>query len=1008
MDLGERLNFLNSIQNRPLRHLDRFLVLDHALFMVSFTPDQDLAIQIDRHLAVEAGAGAGKTTVLVHRYLAILSSDPILTPAKILTITFTRKAAGELMERIHRAIHDTPTSTLEDRIRVQAWKLRLGGAQIGTIHSFCTQILHRWGHLVGVDPQFRLIEDWEVRTLWSTHMADWIHRAIRAHHPELTALLSSRSYFVVSEILTTLFYKWDQLGPDGVAQTGPSDIDDPGANVRTCLWEILSTYRSTLYSQGLMDFAHLQSLAVQVVREFPEVADQLALDYPFIMIDEFQDTDATQWELIDRISLFSSHPRCNVFVVGDIKQAIYGFRGSNTTLFQSVLDQFEARSDAAVIRLTDNFRSTDSLIQFYNGLFAQLFHADAKIPVHYTPLIANRSSRTHGVEIAFVDSKSEEFERVAQWLLAHHHDDGMEWNQLAVLCRKNAPLVGLASFLSQQNIPVVVMSNQHPLRSRAAQDLFILLRFLDDPTDWRSVAELILSRWAPAPTDPSFFQQVHGSDTLPSLDGLPSSIVTLMAACQQDGLGNAVDQWLGTVDDSDLTDCWDDMHAILRQSPSPSDGIRRIEIEMRQSKGRTGAGSTGNQLRLMTIHSAKGLEFDAVALMGCGERLGSPPTSPVILGPNNALAFTASTGDSSEWRTLTAADIKTHTIEEEKRTFYVGCTRAKEQLLLVGRADTEKKIPDVATCFFDFLLPHATILSTEVHLEFPVKTPNSTVIRMAVPRRVAQTFPLPQSPRPQQMPTPKSPSLGSVYCPGEAPSFTVSVSQLIRWMACSRQYHLSRVLSGFEIPDPTGKAPADTGIVVHRCLEHLLISPGQHIPSLVRQTASDLGILDVVDDVQTHLETTIPSTAFADLIKGNPIPEYGFQLRCGTLFITGRIDCLSVRNNRWTITDFKTDRSPDTTTLPHHHRDQLLIYSLAIAQAKRCTDIIDMQVIYTRTGESVTVSCTHAEREAFAARLSKLPDIPFTPPSPTVCTQCPVSHWISDCRDIAVNTSSQR
>jgi ATP-dependent exoDNAse (exonuclease V) beta subunit len=972
--------------------------------MVSFTPDQALAIQIDRHLAVEAGAGAGKTTVLVHRYLAILASNPKLTPSKILTITFTRKAAGELMERIHKAIHDTPTSTLEERIKVQEWKLRLGGAQIGTIHSFCTQILHRWGHLVGVDPQFRLIEDWEVRTLWSTRMTDWIHRAIRNQHQEMTTLLSSRSYFMVSEIFTTLFYKWDQLGPDGIAQTGPSDIDDPSSDVLSCFWEILSTYREALHSQGLMDFAHLQSLAVQVVREFPEVADQLALDHPFIMIDEFQDTDATQWELIDRISLFSSHPRCNVFVVGDIKQAIYGFRGSNTTLFQSVLDQFEARPDASVVRLTDNFRSTDPLIQFYNGLFAQLFHADAKIPVHYTPLIANRTSHTHGVEIAFVDSKSEEFERVAQWLLAHHQD-GMEWNQLAVLCRKNAPLVGLASFLTQQNIPLVVMSNQHPLRSRAAQDLFILLRFLDDPTDWRSVAELLLSRWATASTDPSFFQQPHGSDENPSLDFLPSSIVTLLAAYQQDGLGTAVDQWLGTVDDPELTDCWHAMHAILRQSPSPSEGIRRIETEIRESKGRTGNGSTGTQLRLMTIHSAKGLEFDAVALMGCGERLISPPTAPVILGPNHALAFTASAGESSQWRTLTAADIKTHGIEEEKRTFYVGCTRAKEQLLLVGRADTEKKIPEVATCFFDFLLPHATILSTEVHLEFPVRTPYSTAIRMAVPRLlkneapanhgIAQTHPLPQFFRSGKLRLPLSPCVDR----GGKMDF-LSVSQLIRWMACSRQYQLSRVLAGFEVPDPTGKAPADTGIVVHRCLEHLLILPRQDIPSLVRQTASDLGILDIVDEVENHLKTTVPSDAFTDLIAGNPIPEYGFQLRVGTLFITGRIDCLSFRNDRWTITDFKTDRSPDTRTLPAHHRDQLLIYSLAIAQAKRWSGLIDMQVIYTRTGESVTVSCTHAEREAFAERLAQLPSTPFTPPTATVCKQCPVSQWVTNCRKI--------
>ncbi|NBV83803.1 ATP-dependent helicase, partial [bacterium] len=726
--------------------------------MVSLTPDQDSAVQFDRHIAVEAGAGAGKTTVLVQRYLSILAANPKLSPAHILTITFTRKSAGELMDRIHAALHALPTTTLEDRIRVQQWRLHLGTAPVGTIHSLCTQILRRWGHMIGIDPQFQLIEDGERRRLWTLAMTEWIQHGIRDGNVPLKRLLSERSHRTACDFFNDLFRHWDQLDPERT-KTGPSDTD-ADADIMTCFWAILSNYKTRLTQQRSLDFSLLQHYAVQLVREFPEVADQLAIDYPYIMIDEFQDTDAAQWDLITQISQISTTPRCNVFVVGDIKQAIYGFRGSTTTLFQSVLDDFDRRSGCRVVRLKDNFRSAAFLIHFYNGLFAQLFHQNATIPVSYTPLVAHRPTADHCTEIAFASSKSDEFDRVAQWIV-DQHNHGRAWDTICILSRKNAPLSPLANHLRNLNIPVVVMSNYHPMRTPEAQYLALILRFLTSPTDPTIAAEFRLR-----------------PNTVPGED-----IDTLLAKVQSHGIFTAVDQWPLLHTELNLAEAWRLFRPILSRAPSISNGLLHLDSEMRNSRGQTGNPNSEHHVRLMTIHSAKGLEFDAVAVIGCGDKLVMPASDPAILAPDGTIAFASRVGESSEWRTERAAHRNSHSVEEEKRTFYVGCTRAKDHLFLIGRLDPDRKLPETPATYFDFLLPHATIFEHEVQVIFP-GPPGAPPIQLGIPRQLAQ--PVSRVREDTNVPPPIDRATLPAFVTDTCPLIPVSVSQLIRWMTCSQ------------------------------------------------------------------------------------------------------------------------------------------------------------------------------------------------------------------------------
>jgi len=966
----------------------------------TLTPDQLLATQIDRHLAVEAGAGAGKTTVLVERFLTILRANPTLQPANILTITFTKKAAAELYERIHHAIYTLTPTTLEDRIMITRWKQQLSTASIGTISSFCSQLVRRWGHWVGVDPQFRIIEDWEMESRWHQIQSQWIQTALQAQNPHLLALTATMSLSRIQDQWQRLFQKRDYARDRLVI---PSEDADPHAtdqysktvdHLLHCFDAVFTAYRSHLAANAELDFSELQRLAGQLITLVPDACDQLAEEYPFIMIDEFQDTDAQQWGLIDAISGISTSPRCNLFVVGDIKQSIYRFRGSDTTLFQRILDDFSSRADAEVIRLVDNFRSRDPLIQFYNGLFATLFHPNAPTPIEYTPLRSQRSADGHGVEMAISPTRSIELDTVIGWVLSLH-SAGIAWDRIAVISRKNNSLSQMATQCKAAHIPYVLLSNQNPLRTAVAIDIVILARFLLEPTHWGHFIDLLGSRWVGGSADQIHQIRARFHDHIrvpldeinfPTFHPIHSKWLPLM---RRQGLIPTLDTIL------DPSDAWSIIQDILTRSPNFHDGVAQVEHQIEAAKNRTLSQPVTDRVRLMTIHAAKGLEFDYVAFMGCGESLMGAHSASLIIGPNGELGLLPIAGDQNPWRDRVIALSKSATLEEEKRTFYVGCTRAKERLLLSGTYSLDKKPPETPHCFIDFLLPHATILSNEIEFDFPIPTRHTRSIQMRVPMVHVSH---------QERPAPQEEThVDPIRPPSISRSEDLvfhSVSQVVGWLACVRQYTLHRVRDSFSKPRPIDPvSPADLGVVVHRCLEELLRGRTHCSPQWIQQTSEAVGVPAAAPMALSHVATTQACPAFLHLLSNSPTPEYEFQLRCGTVVISGRIDCVSYQN-RWVITDFKTDHIPKTAPIPAHYRTQLMIYALAVSEGKGITDIIDIQVIFTTTGETVTLSCTHEERMSLATQIATLPTQAFTPPDPTTCDACPISQWVVGCRDI--------
>jgi len=900
---------------------------------MKLTDAQTLALETNRHVVVEAGAGSGKTTVLVRRFLKILELYPDITADRILTITYTKKAAGELVDRIQHAIQEYPIYSLDDQAKIERWKHHFSMAEVGTIHSFCSRLLKTWGHWIGVDPGIRIIEDWEIHYIWESVVVKLLDVGIQSSDPLIVTILGFRDAPTVCKMLNQLFQSGRELEPQLQSLN-----DDLSQALLGIFRRSLLAYRQALDRYNAIDFSELQHRSLKLLSEYPSVARAVARDYPFILVDEFQDTDSLQWSIIDQISGFSTHEnRCNVYLVGDVKQAIYSFRGTDTRLFQQVLDEFSTRPDATVVRLADNFRSAPQLINFYNGLFSELFQRDTSAPITYVPLQPGRGidSDDHAVELAFADSKETEPALIASWL-TQHHTNGVPWENMAIISRRNVTLNTFAEAMTRWGIPISRPETTYPLRNDWSQALIALIRWLANDNAPRRY-ELNQWNWADLVTD----LDLNNLRTDATRNGYYSTLVTIVQNFKSDA----------------VLDAWAIIDPILKTTPSLPDAVELIDHELNH-RGPESREIHGAGVRLLTIHASKGLEFDCVALGGCGSELVRRTTESVIVGPDGEIGISDLDSRRKEFRETITQRRKQRDIDEEKRTFYVGCTRAKNHLLISGYRPEDTPLSHPPKTYFDLLLGHASVYSNSVVFRF--NEGEETVIfrhSMTVPKVEHPIEPVP-------IVTP-SHSAGNRMSPVTASrSHWISVSRLIdRLIDPSTSTHaLPR------INDSSGHRGSTIGSAVHAGIERYLSDQNLSAHEAISRSleSEDTGSHP---NIRHHLTTSFNSEFFNDLRRTPSLSvEYDFLTHIHPFIISGRIDCIRYDNNQWTITDFKTDRTDDSAI--DRHRIQLAIYSIALASAKRTEAPIGLELFFTRSGSIHRWTITATERAEWVKRIA--------------------------------------
>ncbi|PYP83484.1 MAG: hypothetical protein DMF61_22955 [Blastocatellia bacterium AA13] len=586
----------------------------------------DAAHDLGRHISVTAGPGAGKTTVLVERYLHILRTQDVSVD-QIVAITFTNRAANEMRERLRSELSSlVRLSTGYERARWIRHKRTLDGGVITTIHGFCSRLLHEFPVEAGIDPQFKLLDEHQSSILLETAVEEALTAFINSGHEAITRLTAGvgRQALVMSLIeiyrsirnpgltiervrelteanhSTAADYaeaveRLDEVMERFAQKPGLSPASgkkraaavDAWREIRNLLTNPPSSFSLAVYCQAVedfrktrppardplkdivteidgliwndelggqvpqlffdlyareasleligviervgrelaakkvslaaLDFDDLQLEALRLLNERPDAQRRTASRYRFFLVDEFQDTNGLQRELMNRLAL--SERRANLFIVGDRKQSIYGFRGADVDLFREMSSALEEAGGQSK-SLTLNFRSQAPLIHFFNYLFERIFTPgdDADVSelnelgfVEHEPGIAERPAEDAGplVEI-LIDLKDQEADSAGDWngrerdaeqlalkiqslVDANAAPRVFRYLDIALLFRSLTEVSIYESAFRRAGIPYQTIEGKGFYAKEEIVDLIQLLRFLDNTTDELALAAILRS-----------------------------------------------------------------------------------------------------------------------------------------------------------------------------------------------------------------------------------------------------------------------------------------------------------------------------------------------------------------------------------------------------------------------------------------------------------------------------------------------------------------------------------
>ena len=386
---------------------------------------------------VIAGAGSGKTRVLTHR-LAYLVAELGASPFEILAITFTNKAAGEMRDRV---------AQLVGPVGHRMW--------VSTFHAACSRILRREASLLGYRSSFTIYDQAD-----ATRLTDWVRRDLdldpkrfpaRQLHAQISALKN--------ELILPPQYAEQAVGP---------------AERRVA--EVYTEYQRRLAEASAVDFDDLLVLTVRLFREFPEVLARYQQRFRHILVDEFQDTNAAQWEIVRLLAL----EHRSIMVVGDDAQSVYRFRGAD---FRNLLKFEDAFPDATIVVLDQNYRSTQRILEAANAVIAN--NASTRKKHLWT-------DKGVGEQIVRFQGDDEHDEAAFVVREIHRLVDAAEYRygDVAVFYRTNAQSRVLEESLVRSGVPYRVFGGVKFYDRREIKDALAYLRALvnpDDEVSWKRV-----------------------------------------------------------------------------------------------------------------------------------------------------------------------------------------------------------------------------------------------------------------------------------------------------------------------------------------------------------------------------------------------------------------------------------------------------------------------------------------------------------------------------------------
>jgi len=582
-------------------------------------------------MLVLAGAGTGKTRTLVYRASRLIEDG--VPPGQILLLTFTNKAAREMLDRVGRLLGR-----------------ETGRVHGGTFHSAGHRILRRYAEQVGYTPRFSILDREDAGDLMGHALADISPEVPKTRLPRPRLLVDLYSFIINTgrELEDVLLERSPQF----------YDQAEPIA-------AIFKRYLERKRAADLMDFDDLLLNWLLLLKRYPDIRRRLAAAYPHILVDEYQDTNRLQADIVDGML----GPERNVMVVGDDAQSIYAFRGAD---FENIVGFPERHSACTVFRLETNYRSTPPILALTN---ASIAHNQRQFKKTLRPI---RNDGELPTEVAVPSPEAQ-----AEWLadrVLELREEGIDLEDMAVLYRNHSHSFDIQVELTRRNIPFRIRSGLRFFEHRHIKDVLAHLRFVDNPRDEVSFARMMKLRRGFGPRlTARLWGQISGSNPLerlcqanPASLDLPAGAQASLTKTKDLIKAISVPDLLGRPGEAArlvITEFYADWARgnlenagtrleDLEQLALFADGFPDLQTFLAEItllndlSGEESAGGPEDEvLTLSSTHQAKGLEWRAVFVIWLAE--GRFPST------------------------------RTEDMEEERRLFYVATTRARDQLFLL-------------------------------------------------------------------------------------------------------------------------------------------------------------------------------------------------------------------------------------------------------------------------------------------------------------------------------------
>lgn len=610
---------------------------DHSDLLAGLNPEQRRAVETtEGPLLIQAGAGSGKTKVLTHR-IAYIIAESKATPYNILAVTFTNKAAKEMRERVATLLG-------------QSAENRSFMPFMGTFHSICVRLLRQDGEHIGLPRSFVIFDEADRQTA--------VKRASKELHIDEKTFPAR----MISSLISSA--KNEMITPTEYAANASSPAAQAAA-------QIYPAYQKALKDAGALDFDDLISKAVDMLKTNQALRDKWQAQFKYVMIDEYQDTNSAQYQLVKLLV----GPANNLAVVGDDWQSIYSWRGAD---FRNILRFEKDYPKCTIIKLEQNYRSTKHILDAAHAIITKNSQRSDK-------QLWTEAGDGKPVQISQVNGERAEGEAVVRRIRNGVDSRLRQYKDFAVLYRTNAQSRSVEEAFIHYGIPYRIVGGQRFYDRKEVKDLLAYLRLIFQPDDRVSFERIVNvpARGIGAKSVANFLswqtqsglslgaaldQSADCLDVTPkarkALSELGDILQSIRAVLSEATVSGLIDSLIRRID---YLQYLDDGSA---QGESRQENVRELmsvaneyqdlglegfleEVALVSDLDNVEFGS--NAVTLMTLHSAKGLEFPVVFMVGMEE----------TIFPHSRALYDQ------------------HEMEEERRLCYVGMTRAREELYML-------------------------------------------------------------------------------------------------------------------------------------------------------------------------------------------------------------------------------------------------------------------------------------------------------------------------------------